>query len=395
MSPKIDPQSLVAWATILLDHSIGGVQAGQVILIRGEHACWPLMAELQRQVLARGGVPDIYLSPPDLERCRVWSAPIARILSVDQLEAPPAWMIARWQRADKFIEVMGAEDPSLYAGLPGDKSGAIVKAWRVLSEISQSKPWVLTLYPTQGFADMEDMDLQTFADFVVAASTVDPQSLVACQELLKPLFDASQQVTIVTQHPDGRELTLTMGIAQGAGYMCVGEKNWPDGEVFTSPDANTVEGEIYIDLTVHSSGVDIQGIYLRFERGVIVEYSALQGMEQLRAIIETDAGSHRLGEIALGVNSGLSRVLRNGLYVEKVGGTLHIAIGNSYEYSFVGDRTDPEAMALIAGLKKAGIYNVSARHVDVVVDFREGGCGRHVFFDGQEVVSRDGTWVLK
>ena len=131
-----------------------------------------------------------------------------------------------------------------------------------------------------------------------------------------------------------KSLTLELDISPSRAVMSYGLRNFPDGEIFTSPDARCTEGEIFIDLPVNYGGHDIQGIYLRFEEGRIVEYSARVGHEHLATIIETDDGSHRLGEVALGMNPGLDRVLKHPLFVEKVGGTLHIAIGASYEDCF-------------------------------------------------------------
>jgi len=154
-----------------------------------------------------------------------------------------------------------------------------------------------------------------------------------------------------------------------------------------------VEGEIFIDLPVSYTGRDIRGIHLAFANGRMTAYSAEVGHDHLAAIVETDEGSHRLGEIALGMNPGLEHVLKHPLFVEKVGGTLHVAIGASYENSYVDDPSSAEGKAKLAELEAAGALNRSAQHVDVVADFRPGGCGRRVFVDDTELVVRDGIWV--
>jgi aminopeptidase len=176
--------------------------------------------------------------------------------------------------------------------------------------------------------------------------------------------------------------------------MSYGLRNFPDGEIFTSPDANKTNGEIFVDLPVTYGGNDIRGIYLKFEGGRIVDYSALEGHEHLAAIIETDDGSHRLGEVALGMNPGLDKVLKHPLFVEKVGGTLHIAIGASYEDCYVEDTGSEEGKARIKELEDAGVLNRSAQHVDIVTDFRPGGCGRRVTVDGVRLVPEGGLWVV-
>ena len=141
-------------------------------------------------------------------------------------------------------------------------------------------------------------------------------------------------------------------------------------------------------------GNDIRGIYLKFEGGWIVEYRAAEGHDHLAAIIETDDGSHRLGEVALGMNPGLDRVLKHPLFVEKVGGTLHIAIGASYEDCYVEDPGSDEGKARINELVESGAINRSAQHVDIVTDFRPGGSGRQVKVGDIEVVPENGLWVV-
>jgi len=145
---------------------------------------------------------------------------------------------------------------------------------------------------------------------------------------------------------------------------------------------------------VNYGGNDIRGIYLHFEGGKITDYKADEGHAHLAAIIETDDGSHRLGEVALGMNPGLDRVLKHPLFVEKVGGTLHIAIGASYEDCYVDDPTSEEGKTRIEALAESGVLNRSAQHVDIVTDFRPGGCGRSVHVDGVELAPRNGVWEV-
>jgi aminopeptidase len=242
---------------------------------------------------------------------------------------------------------------------------------------------------------MEGMDLEEYTRFIVRASTTDPRPLKAAEERLLPHFQRAKTITIETHHPhESRDLKLTMDIEPSSVTMSYGLRNFPDGEVFTSPDARSPEGEIFVDLPVHYGGHDIQGIYLKLEGGVITSYRADVGHDHLEAIIETDEGSHRLGEVALGMNPGLDKVLKHPLFVEKVGGTLHIAIGASYEDCYVEDPSTDEGQQKIADLEKDGALNRSAQHVDIVVDFRPGGCGRRVLLDETQLICQDQVWVV-
>jgi aminopeptidase len=325
----------------------------------------------------------------------VWSAAVGRSATAEQLEQVPGWHRERYQSMTKYIEVLGAEDPGQYMGLDPARSQALAAADRPFSEIRLSKPWVITLYPTAAFAELEGMSIDEFERFIVGASTVDPRPLRAAEERIAPVVDNGSRIRIVTRHPtEDRDLALEMDISEGRAKLSYGLRNFPDGEVFTSPDASSVEGEIFVDLPVNYGGNDIQGIYLRFSSGAIVDYGAHTGLAQLAEIIETDEGSHRLGEVAFGMNPGLERVLKHPLFVEKVGGTLHIAIGASYEDCYTEDPRSAEGRARIEKLEAEGVLNRSAQHVDIVTDFRPGGCGVSVHVDDAELVPRDGLWVV-
>lgn len=391
----IDSHDLEVWAGYLLDHSLGGITADDRVMLKGEAVCWPLLAVLERRVIEAGGVPDVCLVPPDNDRGRVWSAAMARAGSADQLARVPEWHRARYEAMTKYVEVLGAEDPSQFMGLTAAQTQALAAADREFANLRLAKPWVITLYPTEASARLEGMDFASYERFIVGASTTDPKPLLEAEQKLAPIIDKGAKVRIVTEHPgDGRELTLELDISPSRAVMSYGLRNFPDGEIFTSPDASSAEGEIFVDLPVNYGGNDIRGIHLRFEGGRIVEYSAEVGREHLAAIIETDEGSHRLGEVALGMNPGLDRVLKHPLFVEKVGGTLHVAIGASYENCYVEDPGSEPGKEAVERLAAAGVLNRSAQHVDIVTDFRGGGAGRSVHVDGIELAPRNGVWEV-
>jgi aminopeptidase len=394
-NPTIDPKDLETWASILLDHSLGGIEPADQVMIKGERICWPLIAVLERRIIEAGGTPDVYLIPPNNDRGRVWSAAMGRHGTSSQIERVPQWHQQRYETMTKYIEVLGAEDPSQYTGLDSKQVQHLAMADRPFANIRLAKPWVLTLFPTPGFAAMEGMEMEEYAEFILRASTTDPLSLKEAEQKIEPHLAAAQKITIQTQHPhEGRDLSLTMSLEPSRVVMSYGLRNFPDGEIFTSPDARSTEGEIFVDLPVHYSGNDIQGIYLKFEGGVITSYKADVGHEHLAAIIETDEGSHRLGEVALGMNPGLDKVLKHPLFVEKVGGTLHIAIGMSYEDCYVEDPSSESGAQRLKQLESEGILNRSAQHVDIVTDFRPGGCGRRVLLDDRELKLTDNMWVI-
>ena len=386
MKSLIPKEKLGQWARILLSHSLGGIKPGMRVMIKGEAVCWPLIAELEAQVVAAGGLPDVNLIGPNNDRGKVWSAAMGQFGTEEQVAAIPDWHRLRYEAMDAYVEVLGMEDPSQFTMLTGAQAQILARADLPFRTIRGGKPWVLTLYPTAHDAEFEDFSLQEYAEFLVEASLSDPNALVAAQEALAPLFDRAKTMTIRTRMPGCEELLeLKVHFYEGShSKACWGQCNWPDGERFRSPDPRFTTGEIYLDLPVCYQGQTIQGIYLKFEDGKAVDFSAKEGNDVLKSIIETDQGSCRLGEAALGMNPGLSRVLKSPLYVEKVGGTLHIALGSSYEDCFV----DAE------GAKQAGAFNQSAQHVDIVCDFRTGGAGVSVHLDDTLLVVLDNQWVV-
>ena len=395
MTVEISSRDLETWADCLLNHSIGGVTQDDVVMLKGERIAWPLLSVLQDKVFAAGAIADVCLVPPDNDRGKVWGASIARYGSFEQIGRAPSWHRTRYEAMTKYVEVLGAESPQMFAGLPPEMGAALMRADEPYRSIRLLKPWVITLYPTRGYADLEEMDLEEYAALIVAASTVDPRLLEAAEEPVWKAMGASRTIRVITEHPrSGKTLELTMSIAGRKVRKCTGEHNIPDGEVFTSPDARTPEGEIFVDLPVSESGVTIQGIYLRFESGVIREYSAERGGDALARVIETDRGSHRLGEVALGMNAGITRALRHSLFAEKVGGTLHIAIGGSYPECYVDDPASVEGKTRCEELAGQGSLNRSAQHVDIVTDFRGNGTGRAVYLDNTKLEVRNGIWVV-
>jgi aminopeptidase len=395
MSYEIAKKDLETWADYLLNYSLGGVKKDDVIMVKGENICWPLMSVLQDKIFAAGGIADINIVAPDNDRGKVWGNSISTHGSSEQIKKVPQWHVDRYKAMTKYIEILGVSNPDLFKGSKEELAQEVMKVDAPVKDIRLAKPWVLTLFPTQGFADLEGMSLQEYSEFIVKASTVDPSLLDKVEEDIYQLLKKSSEIKVQTVHPKTKkELELKINISGRNIVKCTGERNFPDGEVFTSPDANSVQGEIFVDLPVFQGGMDIQGIYLRFESGIIKEYTAEKGFEALQKIIETDAGSHRLGEVALGMNNGMDKVLKHPLFVEKVGGTMHIAIGQSYPETFVDDPNSEEGKKLISDFQSKGIFNQSAQHVDIVTDFRPGGSGKAVFVDNVKLDIENNIWVV-
>ncbi len=389
MKNIIEQEALNTWAEYLINYSLNCVTSDDVVMIKGENICWPLISVLQDKIFAAGATVDINLTAPDNDRGKVWGSSIARLGNLEQISKVPEWISDRYKNMTKFIEVLGTEDPELFDGQNENLAQAVMRMDEQIKNIRLEKPWVITLFPTESFAKLEGLTLEDYTNVIVSASTVNPQLLEDIEEDIAQLMDKSNEIKIVTEHPDSKKLLeLIMSISDHGIVKCTGKRNFPDGEVYTSPDANTVEGEIFVDLPVFQGGAIIQGIYLKFKDGKIIDYSAKEGQNALTKIIETDEGSHRLGEVAFGMNNGIKKVLKHPLFVEKVGGTLHIAIGASYANCY--DTNKKSIDEFIA----EGIMNKSAQHVDIVTDFRPGGVGRAVYLDEIKLEQKNNIWVV-
>jgi aminopeptidase len=232
--------------------------------------------------------------------------------------------------------------------------------------------WVYTLFPTSAYASEAEMSLDDYEDFYFAACLADGGDPLQAWERasgdtrrLAEWIEGRQEVHVTAPGTD-----ITLGIAGRKFIPCVGEHNMPDGEFFTAPIEDSVEGEVNFHLPAMIGGREVSGVRLRFEGGRVVDASAERGEKYLLKLLDTDLGSRRLGELGIGTNFGIDRGTREVLLDEKIGGTVHMALGRSY----------PES----------GGVNESAVHTDLVCDLRKGG---RIEVDG-EALQVDGKFVV-
>jgi len=232
--------------------------------------------------------------------------------------------------------------------------------------------WCYTLFPTSAYASEAEMSLADYEDFYYGAC------LASAADPLSAWREASQETERLAEWIEGHEevrvtapgTDIKLGIAGRKFIPCDGRHNMPDGEFFTGPVEDSVEGEVSFHLPAVIGGREVSGVKLRFEAGVVVDASAARGEEYLLKLLDTDPGARRLGELGIGTNYGIDRGTREVLLDEKIGGTVHMAVGTSY----------PES----------GGVNESAVHTDLVCDLRLGG---KLEVDGV-VMQEDGRFVV-
>ncbi len=230
------------------------------------------------------------------------------------------------------------------------------------------KRWVGTQFPAPGNAQLAEMSTERYEMFVYNAMNKDWDKQRTFQQQMVEILDPADEVRIVS----GETTDLTMSVNGMKAINDFGEKNLPGGEVYTAPVPDSVEGEVLFDKPLIRQGREIEGAWLRFENGEVIDFSADKNENSLAGVLDTDSGARRLGELGIGMNRDIDEFTYNMLFDEKMGDTIHLAIGNA-----IGE-TVPEEQP----------FNESAIHLDMIVDMSEDS---FIEVDG-EVVQRDGVF---
>ncbi|HSI81186.1 MAG TPA: aminopeptidase [Solirubrobacterales bacterium] len=356
-------------ARILVRYSTK-VGDGDTCLIEGPSAAEPLVAAIYAEVLAAGGHPVVSLGFEGQQVAYLGAASDAQLEWISPL--------SRWaaEESDCRIAIWADTNTRELSGIPPERQTKRRAATRPLMEAMMKRAaagehrWVGTMYPTNAHAADAEMSLVDFEDFYFRAClATDDDPLGAWQRAseechrLADWIQGHEEVHITAPGTD-----LRLGIAGRRFIAADGEHNMPDGEFFTGPIEDSAEGEVSFHLPATIGGREVAGVRLRFEAGTVVDASAERGEEFLVSMLDTDDGARRLGELGIGTNYGIERGTRSILLDEKIGGTVHLAVGASY----------PET----------GGENESAVHTDLVCDLRRGG---RIEVDG-EVLQEDGEF---
>jgi aminopeptidase len=364
-------QRAEALAGILVRYSTK-VGKGDVCVVQSSTTAEPLIQAVYEEVLRAGGLPILQLAPQEA------ASAFFELASDEQLDwLPPT---AQWaaENADVRISIMADANTRELSGAEPKKQARVQKARKPLMEASMRRSaageyrWALTLFPTHAYAGEAGMSLREYEDFYYGACLATDHDPVTAwkrhSDDVNRLADWMQGKEEVTISAPGTDIRL--GVSERTWIPCVGEHNMPDGEFFTAPIEDSVDGEIAFSFPATYGGREVSGVRFRFEGGRIVDATAERGEEFLIEMLDTDDGARRLGELGIGTNYGIATGTKEILLDEKIGGTAHMAIGMSY----------PES----------GGTNDSAVHWDMVCDLRQGGS---ILVDGTEL-QRDGRFVV-
>lgn len=368
-----DPR-LSKWAQTLCHYSLS-LRPGHQLLIRADEPAIPLAKEVYRVAIQAGAHPHIQVLIDDLDEIFLTEA------SDEQLNWVSPVRKFEYETIDALCAIIA---PTNTAALSGVNPARQARAQKANSEVRRSlfertsrsrADWVLTLYPTSAAAQNAGMSLSAYREFLFSAmflNAEDPavawQAFSQQQQRYVDYLNAVETLRFVATDTD-----ISMQVTNRVWLNSDGHKNFPSGEVFTGPIEDSVNGYVHFSFPAAHLGHEADGVRLTFEHGRVVDFQASRGQEFLAAMLETDEGARTLGECAIGNNYGVQRFTRNTLYDEKIGGTFHLTLGNSY----------PET----------GGQNHSALHWDMVCDMRPEAGGGAIYADG-ELIHQNGEWKI-
>jgi len=357
-------------ADVIVGYSTS-VGEGDVVLIESSPVGAPLVRAVYRRVLEAGGHPEPRLAVDGF----------AEALLAHGSEEQLAWLNpARredFERADIRIVLEAETNTRALSGVDPARIQTVGRTREPLRELTFRRAaagelrWTITAFPTNAGAQEADMSLAGYEDFVYGAGRLDADDPVAEWQrfgaelrTVAEWLGTKRELRVVA---DGTDLTL--GTEGRTWIPSEGKENFPDGEIFTGPVETSLEGEIHFSFPSTFHGRIVEDVRLRFRQGEVVEATAARGGQFLQSMIAMDDGARRAGEFAFGMNDAITEFTKNTLFDEKIGGTVHLALGRSY----------PET----------GGVNESALHWDLVCDLRGGS---EVYADG-ELVYRDGHFL--
>ncbi|MFN8529925.1 MAG: aminopeptidase [Anaerolineae bacterium] len=358
-------------ADILVNYSTQ-VKPGEWVGILGDVNALPLMRSVFTKVVEAGGNPTVMINDEFMTRQFV------RLANDDQFAWIDPSQTVYYDQADVYIRCNGAANTRASSSIESSRlqsrqrqlSGWLSTRMRRAAE--GSFKWVGTMFPTEAFAQEAGMSLEEYENFVYGATFADLEDPIAEWRKLGEMQQKKIDWLKGKKHVkcQGPNIDLELSIDGRVFINACGERNMPDGEIFTGPVENSAKGWVKFTYPSIAQGQSIEGIELRFENGRVADATAKKNQTLLLAQLDTDAGSRYLGEFAIGTNFGINRFTGMILYDEKIGGTIHMAVG--------------------AGYPDTGSVNKSSVHWDMICDMRVDST---IHIDG-ELFYKDGQFVV-
>ena len=323
-----------------------------------------MVTALVEETYAAGGYPFVVLSDPKIER------KLMQGMTEEQAKIMAELDKAKMEKMDAYIAIRNAENIFESVDVPQDISAMYNRVYSQPVHMETRLPktkWVVLRYPSPSMAQQAQMSTEAFEDFYFSVCNLDYNKMSKAMDPLKALMEKTDKV-----HLKGPGTDLTFSI-KGIGAMkCDGEKNIPDGEIYTAPVRDSVNGVITYNTPSMVQGFKYENVSLTFENGKIVNATA-NDTDRINHYLDTDEGARYIGEFAIGVNPNINNAICDILFDEKIAGSIHFTPGNSYD--------------------DVGNGNVSAIHWDLVLIQTPEYGGGEIWFD-DVLIRKDGRFVL-
>ena len=365
------------FAKVLVEHS-ARIVSGDRVFLEGTTAAEPLLRELYIQILEKGGHPHLMMAIPGIMPFSQEEMFLTYAKTDAQLDYVPAFYKLAYDQFESRIRIHSATNTHGQTNMDPQKSTRHARALSAITETQFRRggagefKWVTTLFPTDGYAQDASLSIKEYEDFVFGAVHThedDPvafwKTIEAKQQSAVDFMKGKNQVIL-----RGPDVDLTLSVKGRTFMNSFGIFNMPDGEVYTGPVEESVNGWVKFTYPANYSGVSVEGAELTFSNGRVEQAKADKNLDFLLKTLETDAGSRYLGEFAIGTNFDINRFTGNILFDEKIGGSFHMALG--------------------AGYPETGSKNKSAIHWDMICDMRKDS---EILVDG-ELFYKNGQFVF-
>ena len=358
----VDPR-LKTLAKNLINYSIR-LKKGEKVLIEDKGLEVPFVEELVREAYNAGAMPFVTIKSHNINRA------LFKDISMEHIKLMAKFEADRMKEMDAYINLVSDANSSESSDISADKGKLIRKYFwnEVHGKISIPKTkWVVLRYPNPGMAQAANMSTEAFEDFYFNVCNLDYSKMDKAMEPLKKLMEKTNRVKII-----GPETNLEFSIKGLPVIKCSGQSNIPDGEIYTAPVKNSVNGYIKYNTPSCEYGYNYENIRLEFKDGKIIKATA-NNTEKINKVFDTDEGAKYIGEFSFGVNPYITKAMKDTLFDEKIAGSIHFTPGASYDDCYNG--------------------NKSAIHWDLVyIQTPEYG-GGEIYFD-DVLVRKDGRFVL-
>lgn len=349
-------------ADVLVNYSCN-VQKNEKVLINYEgECCKPLVKQLIKNIYARGGMPYVEMRDSSVTREILLGA------TEEQMDFLNEYQLMQMKGMNCYIAIRAGSNTSELSDVPSDNLNMYYrKTQPVLDYRVNETKWVVLRYPNESMAQLAGTSLESFEDFYFEVCTLDYAKMSKAMDSLVELMNRTDRV-----HIKGPGTDLTFSIKDIPAIKCAGEMNIPDGEVYTAPVRESMNGVISYNTPSEEQGFTYENIRFEIKDGKIIK-AAANDNERINQLLDTDEGARYFGEFAIGVNPYILNPMKDTLFDEKIAGSFHLTPGMAYEDAPNG--------------------NDSAVHWDLVMIQRPEYGGGEIYFD-DVLIRKDGLFTL-